>query len=121
MYSISKAFREALRWQTKSYTWSGTITCKDGTVYGFGPSDIPTQNAGSITRRVSDGAGLELGSTCAAELDITLLLDVDRYKLYDAEISLRYTQTIGAVRTWGDAAAFSWRDAATAKWGTSRR
>lgn len=120
MYRISDAFRAALLQQSRKYRWSGTIRCTDGTQYAFGPDNISSRSHGVITRRVSDGTGIELGSTCAAELDISLFLgNVNRYQLYDADIELTYTQQIGEVRTWGEAEAYSWDDLSSTTWGAS--
>ena len=78
MYEVSDKYREAIRSQTRKFDWRGTITTTTGRVYRFTSKDI-VKGSGSITRSCSGSTSLELGSVYAAELDISLFLNVDRY------------------------------------------
>ena len=59
---------------------------------------------------------MELGSVYAAELDISLFLDVDRYSLYDAVIDLSFVCRHSAKRVWNDLRAFTWGAMGTKRW-----
>ncbi len=117
MYNVSTEVRDAIRQSNRKYKWAGTISCKDGTQYDFGMQDMIKSNSGSITRKVSGGTGLELGSVCAAELDLNLILDVSRYILYGAVIGLTFLQQTGAFNTWDTYSEYSWADLSEKTWG----
>ena len=87
MYEVSEKYREAIRGRSRKFDWYGTITTPAGRVYHFTSKDI-VKGSGTLTRSCSGSTSLELGSVYAAELDISLFLNVDRYSLYDAVIDL---------------------------------
>ncbi len=78
MYNVSEQYKTAIRGHSRKFDWYGTITTTAGKVYHFTTKDI-VKGSGSITRSCSGSTSLELGSVYAAELDISLFLDVDRY------------------------------------------
>ena len=80
MYSVSDLYKTAIQDNTRSFTWSGTITTKAGRVYPFENKDI-VKGSGYVTRQCSGSSEIELGSVYAAELGISLFSDVDRYSL----------------------------------------
>lgn len=63
---------------------------KSGQIYEFGLEQI-LKGSGYITRQACGSSEIELGSVYAAEMGITLFLDVDRYALTDATIELFYS------------------------------
>ncbi len=116
MYNVAAEVREAIRQPNRKYKWAGTITCQDGTRYDFDMKDMVKSNSGSITRKVSSGTGLELGSVCAAELDLNLILDVSRYTLYDAVIGLTFLQQTSEFNTWEMYSEYAWEDLSDRTW-----
>ena len=115
MYEVSEQYKEAIRRQTRKYEWRGTITTTTGKVYHFTNKDI-VKGSGSITRSCSGSTSLELGSVYAAELDISLFLDADRYSLYDAVIDLSFVCQHRAKRIWDDLRGLSWDSFGNTRW-----
>ncbi len=116
MYEVSDKYKEAIRGHTRKFKWSGTITTTAGKVYHFTEKDI-VKGSGTITRSCSGSTSLEMGSVYAAELDISLFLNVDRYSLYDAVIDLffsyqhpQHTWNDLKKKTWGELLGMRWRD-----------
>ena len=93
MYPVSEAFLSAVQENTRKYEWSGKITTTSGTVYEFTSKDI-VKGSGYITRSCCGNNEIELGSVYAAEMKITLFLDVDRYSMEDAIMELFYRLTL---------------------------
>lgn len=89
MYPVSDAFKTAIEQNTRKFYWTGTITDKNKKVYEFGNEDI-VKGSGYITRQCCGNSEIELGSVYAAEMGISLFLDVDRYTLDEAEIRLYF-------------------------------
>ena len=87
MYSVSDAYKSAIQNNSRSFTWSGTIKTTAGRVYAFTNEDI-VKGSGYVSRQCSGSSEIELGSVYAAELGISLFLDVDRYSLEDAEVKV---------------------------------
>ena len=57
--------------------------------YPFDQEDI-VKGSGYITAECCGNSEIELGAVYAAEMRISLLLDIDRYTLEDAEVELSY-------------------------------
>lgn len=93
MYPVSEAFLSAVQENTRKYEWSGRIITTGGTIYKFASKDI-VKGSGYITRSCCGNNEIELGSVYAAEMKITLFLDVDRYSLEDAIVELFYSLTL---------------------------
>ena len=87
MYPVSDAFLRAVRSNTRKYFWTGTIVTKGGMTYGFGAKEI-VKGSGYISRQCCGSTEIELGTVYAAEMGITLLSDIDRYTLEDAQVTL---------------------------------
>lgn len=87
MYPVSDAFMRAVRSNTRKYFWTGTIVIKGGMTYGFGAKEI-VKGSGYISRQCCGSTEIELGTVYAAEMGITLLSDIDRYTLEDAQVTL---------------------------------
>lgn len=87
MYPVSEAFLKAVRSNTRKYFWTGTIVTKGGMTYEFGAKEI-VKGSGYITRQCCGSTEIELGTVYAAEMEITLLSDIDRYTLEDAQVTL---------------------------------
>ena len=87
MYLVSEAFLRAVKSNTRRYFWTGTIVTKAGASYEFGAKEI-VKGSGYITRQCCGSTEIELGTVYAAEMGITLLSDIDRYTLEDAQVTL---------------------------------
>lgn len=87
MYPVSDAFLRAVRSNTRKYYWTGTIVTKGGMTYEFGAKEI-VKGSGYISRQCCGSTEIELGTVYAAEMGITLLSDIDRYTLEDAQVTL---------------------------------
>ena len=87
MYPVSDAFLRAVRSNTRKYFWTGTIVTKGGMTYEFGAKEI-VKDSGYISRQCCGSTEIELGTVYAAEMGITLLSDIDRYTLEDAQVTL---------------------------------
>ena len=87
MYSVSDSYKTAIQDNTRSFSWSGTITTTSGKVYPFENKDI-VKGSGYVSRQCSGSSEIELGSVYAAELGISLFSDIDRYSLENAEVKL---------------------------------
>ena len=100
MYPVSEAFLSAVQENTRKYEWSGKITTVKGNVYEFTSKDI-VKGSGYITRSCCGNNEIELGSVYAAEMKITLFLDVDRYSMEDAIVELFDSLTLqdGTIET----------------------
>ena len=86
MYSASADFITAIKSNTRSIKWNGTITKNDGTVLSF--ADVNLVGNGSITRSISSQS-LNIGTAYASSLALELILpEVSRYELYGATITI---------------------------------
>lgn len=89
MYPVSDAFKEAIQSNTRRYFWSGEIRTKAGVSYPIDPQSI-VKGSGQIRAQCCGSTEMELGGVYASELSLTLLSEIDRYSLKDAEISLTF-------------------------------
>ena len=89
MYPVSEAFLQAVQGNTRKYYWTGKITTAAGAEYPFTQEDI-VKGSGYITAQCCGNSEIELGAVYAAEMGISLFLDIDRYTLEDAEVELAY-------------------------------
>ena len=87
MYEVSERYSRAIRSHSRKFDWYGTITTAAGRTYHFTVKDI-VKGSGTLTRSCSGSTSLEIGSVYAAELTISLFLNIDRYSLYDGVIDL---------------------------------
>lgn len=89
MYPVSEAFLQAVQGNTRKYYWTGKITTVAGSEYPFTQEDI-AKGSGYITAQCCGNSEIELGAVYAAEMGISLFLDIDRYTLENAEVELSY-------------------------------
>ena len=89
MYPVSEAFLQAVQGNTRKYYWTGKITTAGGVEYLFDQEDI-VKGSGYITAQCCGNSEIELGAVYAAEMGISLFLDIDRYTLEEAEVELSY-------------------------------
>ena len=89
MYPVSVAFLQAVQGNTRKYYWTGKITTAAGAEYPFTQEDI-VKGSGYITAQCCGNSEIELEAVYAAEMGISLFLDIDRYTLEDAEVELSY-------------------------------
>lgn len=87
MYAVSKAYIKAIKGRSRSVEWYGHITLKDGTNCDFDNSNI-VQGTGTLSKLCSSQSSVDLGGVYASELQISLRLNIDRYKLSEAVIQL---------------------------------
>lgn len=89
MYPVSEAFLQAVQGNTRKIYWTGKITTVAGVEYSFTQEDI-VKGSGYITAQCCGNSEIELGAVYAAEMGISLFLDIDRYTLEDAKVELTY-------------------------------
>ena len=89
MYPVSETFLRTVQGNTRKYYWTGKITTASGAEYPFTQEDI-VKGSGYITAQCCGNSEIELGAVYAAEMGISLFLDIDRYTLEDAEAELSY-------------------------------
>ena len=89
MYPVSEAFLQAVQGNTRKYYWTGKITTMAGVEYPFTQEDI-VKGSGYVTAQCCGNSEIELGAVYAAEMGISLFLDIDRYTLEGAKIELTY-------------------------------
>lgn len=95
MYAVSEAYLEKIASRSVQVNWYGSIKTTIGTVYPFDLSTI-VEGSGKITREICPQNDIEIGTTCSAELDISLILsNVDRYELYKGTITLYFQLKLG--------------------------
>lgn len=80
---------DAVQKNTRTFYWTGSITTKTNQTYEFGNDDI-VKGSGYINRQCCGNTEIELGTVYAAEMGISLYLDIDRYTLEEAEIRLSF-------------------------------
>ena len=89
MYPVSEAFLQAVQGNTRNIYWAGKITTVAGVEYSFTQEEI-VKGSGYITAQCCGNSEIELGAVYAAEMGISLFLDIDRYTLEDAKVELVY-------------------------------
>ena len=89
MYPVSEAFLQAVQGNTRKIYWTGKITTVAGVEYSFTQEEI-VKGSGYITAQCCGNSEIELGAVYAAEMGISLFLDIDRYTLEDAKVELTY-------------------------------
>ena len=89
MYPVSEEFLQAVQGNTRKYYWTGKITTAAGAEYPFTQEDI-VKGSGYITAQCCGNSEIELGAVYAAEMGISLFMDIDRYTLEDAKVELTY-------------------------------
>ena len=89
MYPVSGEFLQAVQGNTRKIYWTGKITTVAGVEYSFTQEDI-VKGSGYITAQCCGNSEIELGAVYAAEMGISLFLDIDRYTLEDAKVELSY-------------------------------
>lgn len=89
MYPVSEAFLQAVQGNTRNIYWTGKITTVAGVEYSFTQEDI-VKGSGYIAAQCCGNSEIELGAVYAAEMGISLFLDIDRYTLEDAKVELSY-------------------------------
>lgn len=85
MYNASATFQNLIKADERMFTYSGSIVTTGGDTYDFDGDDI---RSGKITRSISGSEKLEIGTVYSNEFDCELKLDVSRYELYGATITL---------------------------------
>lgn len=90
MYPVTDAYIKRIMSGSVTTGWSGTITAKNGQTFSFTEDDL-LQGQTRLTREISSGDNIEIGTSCCAELSLSLYLDVDRYLLYNGTVSLDFT------------------------------
>lgn len=90
MYPVSPEYIEQILSNSVTTNWYGTIRTATGVTYQITPAII-VEGSGKITRQICSGQDIQIGSTCSAELDISLYLDnVNRYELYNGTVKMYF-------------------------------
>ena len=89
MYPVSEAFLQAVQGNTRRYYWTGKITTAAGVEYLFDQENI-VKGSGYVTAQCCGNSEIELGAVYAAEMGISLFLDIDRYTLEGAKVEMTY-------------------------------
>ncbi len=89
MFPVSEDFLREIQENTRQYYWTGSILTTQNVVYDFTGEDI-VKGSGYISRQCAGNSELEIGSVYASELALTLIIDVDRYTIYDAEVTMYF-------------------------------
>lgn len=89
MYPVSDTFKDYIKRETVKCSWKGTMTDLSGNTYDLTNENI-VQSSSKITKRCSSDE-LNIGTVGAAELQLNLFLNVDRYLLFGATIVLYFT------------------------------
>ena len=90
MVPVSDKYLDAIQRLTVTTNWRGTIRTVNGVTYTILPANI-VEGSGKITRQICTGEDIQIGTTCAAELDLSLYLEnVERYSLYKATVTLYF-------------------------------
>ena len=96
MYPVSEAYLEAIRQRSVETRWYGYIRSKIGMSYYYDISTI-VEGSGKVTRQICPGKDIKIGTTCSAQMDLSLRLpQMDRYSLYEAEVTLFYQLRTGS-------------------------
>ena len=95
MYPVSDAYLEAIRQRSVETRWYGYIRSKIGITYYYDTSSL-VEGSGKVTRQICPGKDIKIGTTCSAQLDLSLhMAQMDRYSLYEAEVTLFYQLRTG--------------------------
>lgn len=96
MYSVSDAYVNALENSLIASRIEGTITLADTnkTKIRFTDRDV-VMNSLSVNNRCTNNGTFSLGSVYVGELSVSLLNNIDRYSLFDAQIDLKVFVDLG--------------------------
>lgn len=93
MYPVSETFKTYIKRDTVDFAWHGTMVDTEGNSYTLTEENI-VQSSGKISQG-GNTEELSIGKSWSAELQINLFLDVDRYLLFGATITLYFTLYMG--------------------------
>lgn len=89
MRETSAAYKTAIKSNTRTFKWYGSIVTTSGTEYDFTNKDI-VKESGQITRSTCGNDDLEIGSVYASTLEMTLLTSISAYTLYNAVVKIYF-------------------------------
>lgn len=89
MYPVSNNYKTAIAKRTVSSKWYGTITTTSGDTISFDDTNMD-QNKSKWISQYATGDTLEIGTAFSSQITIVLRGDYDRYKLYNATITLYF-------------------------------
>lgn len=89
MYPTSSLYKTAIESFIQEDKIEGTLFLKNNTVTSFNDSDI-REGSLIIDNQCVNGEELEFGAVYSGQLKIDIMTEIDRYKLYDAEIILSW-------------------------------
>lgn len=93
MYSVSEEYRQAIASDHVKSRVSGTMTLKNGTVYEISDANIQSKSL-KISRRCTNNGKFNLGTAYMSQMNMTVLMDIDRYSVYGAKIKLSLFQKL---------------------------
>lgn len=86
MFNTTDKYKDYIKRNNRHYEIELTIKTKKGTVYHLNKDDI-VKGSFNILWQCSGNVEVEIGSVYMQELNVSILSNVDRYTLYEAEIS----------------------------------
>lgn len=93
MYAVSEGYKKAMKSRVQRFGVSGSITTKTTGTHLFTESNI-LDGSMSLTNQCCSGDEIQIGTVYTAELTFTLMLEIKRYTLEDADIELHFGQVL---------------------------
>lgn len=90
MYPVSNAYKATLRGGLIDSDIHGTIKTKNGQTIQVTEKDIVPGSL-TVANKAVNSADFNFGGIYVGELSVTIMQDIDRYSLYDAEVSFVYS------------------------------
>lgn len=89
MYNVSQEYRKAVQNNCRACYLRGIIKTTFGDIVEFGDPDVAGGSL-SINNQCVNGSDFMYGAVFSAEMTVSVQTKLDRYRFYDAEISLSY-------------------------------
>ena len=93
MYDVSEEYKRAIASDHVKSRVSGTMTLKNGVVYEISDANIQSKSL-RISRRCTNNGKFNLGTAYMSQMNMTVLMDIDRYSVYGAKIKLSLFQKL---------------------------
>lgn len=87
MYSVSEAYREAIKRNYRRCSLRGSVETDSGTVIPVSDRNV-AEGSVSVSSQCVNRSDFEYGAVYCGELDMSIRTSIDRYSLYGAKIAL---------------------------------
>lgn len=87
MYSVSEAYREAIKRNYRRCSLRGSVETGSGTVIPVSDRNV-AEGSVSVSSQCVNRSDFEYGAVYCGELDMSIRTSIDRYSLYGAKIAL---------------------------------